>query len=67
MRPSHCDNRWLTERADKVELPSDIIGANKTFESACYFFTLAYHYLSEYGREQEYYNALLEAFGHLGE
>lgn len=37
------------------------------FEAACYFFTLAFHYLSEQGREEEYYNAMFEAAVLLGE
>lgn len=37
------------------------------FEIACYFFTLAFNYLSSPGREVEYNNAMLEAFEHIGE
>lgn len=37
------------------------------FEAASYFFTLAFHYLSEPGREVEKSNAMFEAFEQLGE
>jgi hypothetical protein len=37
------------------------------FEAASYFFTLAFHYLSELGREVEKSNAMFEAFEQLGE
>jgi hypothetical protein len=37
------------------------------FEAACYFFTLAFCYLSEPGNEYEYYNAMFEAAELLGE
>ncbi|KFD25301.1 hypothetical protein [Yokenella regensburgei] len=37
------------------------------FEAASYFFTLAFHYLSEMGREAEKSNAMFEAFEQLGE
>lgn len=37
------------------------------FEAASYFFTLAFHYLSEIGREAEKSNAMFEAFEQLGE
>ncbi|ESM78247.1 hypothetical protein L388_00341 [Klebsiella oxytoca MGH 42] len=37
------------------------------FEAASYFFTLAFHYLSEMGREAEKSNVMFEAFEQLGE
>lgn len=58
--------RGLTKGLDTVEGMPESDGADK-FETACYLFTLAYHYLSEQGREQEYYNATSEAFKNLGE
>ncbi|WP_370611560.1 hypothetical protein [Klebsiella aerogenes] len=58
--------RGLRKGLDTVLSQLNPEGMDK-FESACYIFTLAYHYLSAVGDENRHDNALLEAAAHLGE
>lgn len=58
--------KGLRKGLDRVNELHNSSGMDR-FEAASYFFTLAFHYLSEIGREAEYFNAMFEAFEQLGE